>query len=70
MANRMSREHHFNLLTHGALQKGHKYLRKPAARSCKFPQVCVTFYWTPAVKEGSFFSVECEEDENKNNRQN
>ena len=70
MTNIMSREHHFNFLTRGAQQKGHKYLRKPAARSCKIPQVCVTFYWTPGVKKLSFFSVECEENENKNNRQN
>lgn len=70
MTNIMSREQHFNFLTRGAQQKGHKYLRKPAARSCKIPQVCVTFYWTPGVKKLSFFSVECEEHENKNNRQN
>ena len=31
--------------------KGHTYLlNKAATESCKFVQVCMTFYWTPDVK--------------------
>ena len=32
-------------------QKGHAYLNKPAAKSCKFVSVCMAFLWTQSVKK-------------------
>ena len=31
--------------------KGHIYLKNPAALSCRFVKVCMTFYWTAGVEE-------------------
>ena len=34
--------------------KGHTYLN-PAAFSCMFPQICMTFQQTPGVKGSNFY---------------
>ena len=31
--------------------KGHTYLNKPAAESCRLAQIRMAFYWSPSVKQ-------------------
>ena len=38
----------------GNKKQGHTYLNRPAAESCRFVQVCVTFLLPPGIKGLSF----------------
>ena len=40
-----------NLVNVWCSLEGHTYLNKPAAESSRFIYVCMTFLWTPGIKQ-------------------